>query len=201
MLRLFFLLTKQFVVLLGHLRGFARQAAVSLGGAGLTKPADPGRLWRSFVIILPIAYFVAWAMPQLTLVMSPSIEARIVRKAPGPIRRNDYVMFTLRHPIAGPEPILVTKKALCLPGDRLRVIERPSTHAVHALDGHYYCNGLLLGISLPLAHNGMKLTHLLWSGIIPPGMIYVGSHHPRGFDSRYFGLLPVARLTRMEQLL
>jgi type IV secretory pathway protease TraF len=32
-------------------------------------------------------------------------------------------------------------------------------------------------------------------------MVYVGSTHPRGFDSRYFGLLPISSLTRMERLL
>lgn len=40
-----------------------------------------------------------------------------------------------------------------------------------------------------------------WSGIVPAGMIYVGSHHERGFDSRYIGLLPISRLTRMERIL
>src|SRR3546814_17092958 len=71
-------------------------------------------------------------------------------------------MFTLHHPIAGPKPVSVTKHALCLPGDRLTMFETPSPLAANSWDGHYYCNGQLLGISLSQAHNGLKLTHLKW---------------------------------------
>lgn len=89
--------------------------------------------------------------------MSPSIEAWAVRKAPGSIARGDYVMLTLKHPIAGPRPVSVTKYALCLPGDRLTKIETPSTAAPNAWDGHYFCNGKLLGVSLPYGVHGLKL--------------------------------------------
>src|SRR3546814_13721974 len=88
-----------------------------------------------------------------------------------------------------------------LPGDRLTMFETPSPLAANSWDGHYYCNGQLLGISLSQAHNGLKLTHLKWSGVIPAGMAYVGSTHPRGFDSRYFRLLPIHDLIRMERIL
>jgi type IV secretory pathway protease TraF len=37
--------------------------------------------------------------------------------------------------------------------------------------------------------------------VIPRGMVYVGSHHPSGFDSRYYGPVPISRLRRMEKLL
>ena len=81
------------------------------------------------------------------------------------------------------------------------MFETPSPLTSNSWDGHYYCNGQFLGVSLPQAHNGMKLTHLKWSGIIPAGMAYVGSPHARGFDSRYFGLLPIHDLIRMERIL
>jgi type IV secretory pathway protease TraF len=153
------------------------------------------------LVVLPCALFAALAMPRIYLVMTPSIDALAVRRSPGPIRRGDYVMFSLRHPIAGPQAVNVTKHALCLPGDRLSMRESPSLHAPGARDAHYFCNGVLLGVSLPSAHNGMKLDHMEWSGVIPAGMAYVGSPHPRGFDSRYFGLLPVSELVRMERIL
>ena len=120
--------------------------------------------------------------------MSPSIDAWLVRKAPGPIHRGDFVSFTLSHPLAGPKPVDVTKMALCLPGDRIDWIEKPSSASgpIHPgeWDGWYYCNGKLLGISKPYGHNGQKLDH--WRpmiGTIPPGMIYVGSSHASGFDT------------------
>lgn len=200
MFRLFWLLVKALSGLWPRLCHLPRNAATALGAPGPDSAARPERLWRALLVVLPIALFAALLVPQVTLVMTPSIEAWAVRKAPGPIQRGDYVMFTLRHPIAGPRPILVTKHALCLPGDRLTLMEVRSHHARPA-DGRYFCNGVLLGQSLPFAHDGMKLDHMHWSGIIPAGMAYVGSFHPRGFDSRYIGLLPIARLTRMERIL
>lgn len=201
MFRLFWLLVKALVDLWPRLCRLPHKAAIALGAPGPDSPARPERMGLAMLVVLPTALFAALLMPQVTLVMTPSIEAWAVRKASGPIRRGDYVMFTLRHPIAGPRPILVTKHALCMPGDRLTLTEAPSLHAVKTRDGRYYCNGLFLGQSLPFAHNGMKLDHMLWNGVIPAGMIYVGSPHPRGFDSRYIGLLPIARLTRMERIL
>lgn len=54
---------------------------------------------------------------------------------------------------------------------------------------------------MPRDHEGNRLAHMMWSGVVPPGMTYVGSHHRRGFDSRYFGLVPMAELTRMTRIL
>jgi type IV secretory pathway protease TraF len=201
MLKLFWLIAKWIGTLWSRLRGLPHKAAMALGPPGPDQPARPERLWRAMLMILPLALFAALVMPQITLVMSPSIEAFAVRRSPGPIVRGDYVMFTLRHPVAGPHPVSVTKHALCLPGDRLTMFETPSPLAANSWDGHYYCNGRLLGVSLPQAHNGLKLAHMKWSGVIPAGMAYVGSPNPRGFDSRYFGLLPIRDLIRMERIL
>ncbi len=201
MLRLFWLIVRWIAGLWPRLRSLPRKAAVTLGAPGPDQPARPKRLWHAMLVVLPLALFAAVLMPQVTLVMSPSIEAYAVRKSPGLIVRGDYVMFTLHHAIAGPKPVSVTKHALCLPGDRLTMFETPSPLKPSSWDGHYYYNGHLLGVSLPLAHNGMELSHMKWSGIIPAGMAYVGSTHPRGFDSRYFGLLPIASLIRMERIL
>ncbi|WBQ17653.1 S26 family signal peptidase [Sphingobium sp. CCH11-B1] len=201
MLRLFWLVARWIGGLWPRLRRLPRKAAEALGAPSAAQPARPDRLWCAMLIVSPLALFAALVMPQVTLVMSPSIEAFAVRKSPGPIARGDYVMFTLRHPIAGPKPVSVTKHALCLPGDRLTMFETPSPLRANSWDGHYYCNGRLLGVSLPQAHNGLKLTHMKWSGVIPAGMAYVGSPSPRGFDSRYFGLLPLSDLIRMERIL
>ncbi|QJU58426.1 peptidase [Sphingomonas sp. AP4-R1] len=201
MFRLFWALARAIAGLWPRLRHLPRKAAMALGAPGPDQPARPDRLWRAMLVVLPVALFAALVVPQVTLVMTPSIDAFAVRRSPGPIARGDYVMFMLRHPIAGPNPVSVTKHALCMPGDRLTMFETPSPLVRNSRDGHYYCNGELLGVSVPQAHNGMKLDHMRWSGIIPAGMAYVGSPHVRGFDSRYFGLLPIATLTRMERIL
>lgn len=110
-------------------------------------------------------------------------------------------MFELHHPIAGSNPVNVTKYALCLPGDRLVVDEIGRRAAAREGQGRYYCNGKLLGTSLPITSKGLRLTHFRWNGPVPAGLAYVGSRHPRGFDSRYFGFVAINRLTRMERLL
>ena len=194
MLRLFWRLAKGIPVLCCALLSLPKEAATALS-------ADPGHFRRAMLVIAPVALFAALALPQLRVVVTPSIGAWIIRPAPGPIARGDLVMFELSHPVAGPRPVSVTKYALCLPGDRLTVVETPSRSVPHERSGRYYCNGALLGASLAHAMNGVPLQHFRWNGVIPPGLLYAGSHHARGFDSRYFGLVPISRLVRMERLL
>jgi hypothetical protein len=153
------------------------------------------------LVVLPLALFAALVMPQVTLVMSPSIEAYAVRKSPGPIARGDYVMFTLHHPIAGPKPVSVTKHALCLPGDRLTMFETPSPLMPNSRDGHYYCNGQLLGVSLPQAHNGLKLTHMQWSGSSPPGWPMSARRTRAGSTAAISGCCRSQPSCRMERIL
>ncbi|RXR30763.1 S26 family signal peptidase [Sphingobium fluviale] len=177
------------------------RAAVALGSSGLGQPVRPAQLWKAYAIVLPIGLATLWAIPQLTWVMSPSIDAVAVRAGSGPIRKGDYVMFELSHPLAGPRPVNVTKQALCMPGERIALIEKPS-NTPGVWDGWYYCNEQLLNVSKPMGRNGMTLDH--WQpklGTIPQGFIFVGSHHPDGFDSRYYGPVALPRLKRMEKVL
>lgn len=184
-----------------ELKNLPLKAAVALGSSGLGQPPRPDQLWKAYGIVLPVGLLTLWAIPQVTIVMSPSIDAYLVRKVPGPIARGDLVSFTLSHPLAGPKPVGVTKYALCFPGERISMIEKPSM-TPGKWDGWYFCEGRLLGVSKPYGHNGLALDH--WypdNGRILPGTIYVGSSHASGFDSRYYGPIAVERLTRMEKVL
>jgi len=179
-----------------------REAAAALSAPGTDRAARPGRLLMAMAIVLPIAAGAGYLIPRLTLVMSPSISAILLREAPGEIHRGDLVTFMLVHPLAGWMPVRVTKYALCFPGERIDWIEKPSPVRPAAWDGWYYCEDRLLGISRPVGHDGKHLEH--WRPlyrIIPPGFIYVGSAHPSGFDSRYYGPVPISGLTKMEKLL
>jgi conjugal transfer pilin signal peptidase TrbI len=184
------------------LRGLPREAAVALGAAGPGQAARPSRLVWALVIILPLALGVRWALARVTIVMSPSIEAWAVTPDPGPIARGDYVMFSLSHPLAGPTPVNVTKHALCLPGDRLKSIEQPSIMLPGATDAVFGCNGHWLARTKPVGRHHQRLAHFAWhDGVVPPGFAFVGSSNPDSFDSRYFGLVPLAHLTRMRRIL
>jgi conjugal transfer pilin signal peptidase TrbI len=183
------------------LAALPRAAAVSLGSGGPGQPARPLRLPLACMIVLPVGLATWSAIPQITWVISPSINAWAVRASPGAIRRGDLVSFVLTHPIAGPRPVHVTKHALCLPGDRLEVIERQSVYP-GIKDGWYYCNGRLLSVSKPRTRNGESLAHFIPAHRrVPAGYAFVGSAHPDGFDSRYFGLIALSRLVRMERAL
>lgn len=178
------------------------QAARALGGAVGNLPADNRRLALSLAVILPVTTLTWLGLPGITLVMSPSIDAWAVRRAPGPIGKGDLVEFTLSHPVAGPKPVSVTKRALCLPGERLREIERLSVDGREGTRSWYYCGRTFLGASRPFGHDGRPLPHLHWGDRpIPSGYIYVGSDHAGGFDSRYFGPVRLERVTRMERIL
>lgn len=184
-----------------ELRLLPLRAAVALGASGLDKPPRPRQLLKAYGIVLPIGLLTWLAIPQVTWVMSPSIEAWAIRPDPGPIHRGDIVSFMLSHLLAGPKPVAVTKYALCLPGDRLDMIEKPSTVPGN-WDGWYYCNRRLIGVSKSFGYNGQRLRHYRpTERLIPPGFIFVGSRHPSGFDSRYYGPVAISRLTRMERVL
>ncbi|MCP3731341.1 S26 family signal peptidase [Sphingomonas sp. MG17] len=187
--------------LLRQIAQLPRLAATALGAATGDQPARPQRMLIALLAILPICFAASLTLSHLTLVMSPSIDAWIVRPAPGPIRKGDLVQFTLSHPAIGAKPVSATKYALCMPGDRLSIIEGPPHSIVLPSEGHFYCNGMLLGVSVRLGPKGLPLERSRWQGIIPAGHVYVGSRHARGFDSRYIGLVPIAGLRRMRRVI
>ena len=200
MLRLCWALARLLRLVASGLLRLPAQAAIELGAPGAGIPARPRRLLVTALLVLPISLVAVWLLPLLTLVMSPSIYAWAVRAAPGPIRKGDLVQFTLQHPVAGPRPASVTKYVMCVAGERLRLVERSSDSLPGQKDGWFFCNHVFLGRTRGRGANGALLAHATWQGIIPEGLAYVGSHHPRGFDSRYFGLVPVSHLHRMEKL-
>ncbi|MDF1554390.1 MAG: S26 family signal peptidase [Deferrisomatales bacterium] len=96
--------------------------------------------------------------------------------------RGNYVRFERVHPWSGSSgPVSLLKEVGCGPGNRLRV------DAV----GDVYCDGDYLGRALSEDSNGNRLTLFRFDGVIPEGKLFVVGHHPRSWDSRYFGFVDV----------
>ncbi|WP_342250360.1 peptidase [Sphingomonas sp. OTU376] len=200
MLRLCCALARLLRPALAWLACLPARAAVEIGGQVEGMPARPHRLGIVLLGVIPLCMVASWLLPKVTLVMSPSIDAWIVTPAAGPIQKGDLVQFILDHPVAGPKPVSVTKYVMCVAGDRLSLVEPASANPGPRV-GLFFCNGIFLGRTLSQSSDGKPLPHSTWRGVIPKGFAYVGSRHPRGFDSRYLGILSLERLHRMTRLL
>jgi conjugal transfer pilin signal peptidase TrbI len=123
---------------------------------------------------------------------TPSVAARVLWKTPGaPIGRGDFVLAPASHPMIPPDYRFLTKHALCLEGDMLTV-----------RDGAFFCNGGLLHRTKRRTRDGAPLQPFQWAGgVIPEGMMFIGSRHPDGFDSRYLGLVATRDLVRLKKVL
>jgi type IV secretory pathway protease TraF len=132
---------------------------------------------------LPI---VLWLPSHLCVTTTDSLRSRVFflrdRGAADGIERGDYVRFERAHSWSGfPGPVSLLKEVGCGPGDGLRV------DAV----GDVYCDGDYLGRALSEDSNGNPLPLFIFDGVIPEGKLFVVGHHPRSWDSRYFGFVDV----------
>lgn len=50
----------------------------------------------------------------------------------------------------------------------------------------------------PVDSHGRSMSPALLPGVVPPGMALVLADHEGSFDSRYFGLVPLESLQRVE---
>ncbi len=123
---------------------------------------------------------------------TPSVAAHVLWKTPeAPIARGDFVLAPVSHPMIPADYPYLTKHALCLEGDILT-----------ARDGAFFCNGKLLHRAKRRTRTGAPLEPFDWAGgVIPDGMMFIGSRHPDGFDSRYLGLFATRDLVRLEKVL
>lgn len=151
---------------------------IGLGAAGAVYAA-------ALVVLLPF-------MGHIALNGTESVKAHVLWKTPGkPIAKGDYVMAPATHPLIPADYSHLTKYALCLEGDILT--ER---------DGAFFCNGELIHRAKKKTRTGAPLEPFKWTGgPVPEGMMFIGSRHPDGFDSRYLGLFSVNDLTRLEPVL
>jgi type IV secretory pathway protease TraF len=90
--------------------------------------------------------------------------------------RGVYVRLSLMDPQMGCSPCSIVKRIGCMPGERLV-----------SDDGRYYCNDDFLG----QAQMDATLPPFVYTGIIPPGQVFLIGDKETSYDSRYFGLKPL----------
>lgn len=127
----------------------------------------------------------------LRLNPTPSLPKGIYRISPGTPGKGDLVSFCLEGEYAalarergyleagscpsGLRPLL--KRLAGLPGDFVD----PASFPIRLVDSH-----------------GRSMSPALMPGVVPPSMALVLADHPGSFDSRYFGLVPLKNLQRVE---
>ena len=125
----------------------------------------------------------------LNLVVTPSIKPTVLWFSDKAFQRGDYVTFTLIHPLANKgKPVPITKKLVCLPGDRLSIS-----------DVHYYCNGEYLG---QVHRYSMALKKALpvfsYEGVIPENKGFVIGSNFQSFDSKNWGFITLSETKNNE---
>ena len=137
-------------------------------------------VWLAAVSALVFGVFVPG---RIVVAVSPSLDHRIFiidkRFVPEEIRKDDYVIFTVRSPyIKNGTPSRLMKKVSCVTGDRLETRNL-----------QYFCNGQYLGMAKWHSLRGEPVDAFVFSGAVPEGKFFVTGHHVDSFDSRYLGFV------------
>ncbi len=135
-------------------------------------------------------------MGRLVFIETSSIRPQWLWRTGRPARSGDYAEFTL--PPASRCPRLqstVTKRLACGPGDYLRRVGL-----------HFHCNHRPLATrqrqTLPThCQSDATLPDFHFDGVIPPGWAFALGDHPLSYDSRYWGLVPLAATEKLVPLL
>ena len=125
---------------------------------------------------------------RVVVAVSPSLDHRIFvitkKFSPGEIKKDDYVIFTVRsHYIKKGKPARLMKKVSCVSGQRLETRSRI-----------YYCNDEYLGMAKWYSLRGEPVDSFTWSGSIPEGKLFVTGQSPDSFDSRYLGFIERSKI-------
>lgn len=148
---------------------------------------------KFFVTLLVIVVLLLFTTRNINLVVTPSINATILRYTDSPFERGDYVTFTLIHELANKgKGVEVTKKLVCLPGDELRIIDGTKFFCNEAFIGHAYTYSPDIKKELPV---------FIFQGVIPDDRGFVIGNHAKSFDSRNWGFITLSESRNNEVLL
>jgi signal peptidase I/conjugal transfer pilin signal peptidase TrbI len=103
------------------------------------------------------------------------------------IRKGEYVLFNLDHPVTRDLSFKKTiKQVVCAPGDQLSVNDKD-----------YYCNGLFIGRAKDVSLRNEMVTNFVYSGEVPAKSLFVMGHNKDSYDSRYFGFISSSDVEKM----
>ena len=122
---------------------------------------------------------------------TPSLPKGLYLLAEGPPAKNELVTFCLQGEFAE----LALQRGYLQAGSCPSGL-RPLLKRLAGLPGDYIEADALTIRSVD--SQGRHIPSILQSGVIPSGMALVLTDHPGSFDSRYFGLVPLEKLQRVE---
>ncbi|MDL2210246.1 conjugative transfer signal peptidase TraF [Desulfovibrio sp. OttesenSCG-928-O18] len=151
------------------------------------------RRWLFAALWLLMAGLMAYASG-LRFNPTPSLPKGVYRIAPGQdLARGDFVSFCLHGEFGN-----LAKERDYLQAGSCENGLRPLLKRLAGLPGDYIDAASL---TIRMADSqGRPMPSILASGVIPSGMALVLSEHEGSFDSRYFGLVPLESLQRVEPL-
>lgn len=137
----------------------------------------------------PLAFGVSHVYEHLNITVSESLDHRVFWLTDATPKRGDYASFMLSHPLAGTQPVLLSKQMRCWSGDILTQEDR-----------RFFCNGEFLGEAKMESLAGKPLPLFEFSGPIPDGKAFAFGAHKNSFDSRYWGFVEIAATRRLEAI-
>ena len=148
---------------------------------------------KFFIALAVIGAVFTFLTRSINWVVTPSIDATLLRYVDKPFEKGDYVTFTLWHELANKgQGIEVTKKLVCLPGDTLRIDNGTE----------FYCNGEFIGSAYTYSPDIKKeLPVFDYQGVIPDDKAFVTGNHKKSFDSRNWGFITLSESRNNEVLL
>lgn len=150
---------------------------------------------KSLMIFILLALwidFVRDTVQDYSFNMTESVEGKIFKMRPDlDVARETTVMFEWEDPVLPSGVKHMTKHVLCFPGD---ILKREGLI--------FYCNGVMINRAKLRTKSGDFLNVFEWTeGPVPDGVFFAGTDHPDGYDSRYYGFVPLDSAVVVERTL
>jgi type IV secretory pathway protease TraF len=150
---------------------------------------------RSLIILAFLALwfdFVRDVASDYSFNMTESVDGKIFKMRPDlTVSKETTVMFEWNDPVLPKGVKHMTKHVLCFPGD---VLKREGLA--------FYCNGVIISRAKQHTRTGDPLKAFDWTeGKVPNGVFFAGTDHPDGYDSRYYGFVPLDSAVVVERAL